>query len=65
MNDAMILSIGSAVASGFGILVAACRHTRFRSLCCGMKVEASLDIDSKSVSVKDTPPPPAAKETPD
>ena len=63
MNDTMILSIASAVASGFGILLAALNHKRVRSKCCGMKVEASLDIENTTVSVKDSPPPPAAKET--
>lgn len=64
MNEAMIISIASAVASALGISIAALNHKRVRSKCCGVRVEASLDIESTSVSVKDSPPPPAPKETP-
>lgn len=47
----MIVAICSAVISIGGAILAAVNHTRIRSVCCGKKLEVSLDVE------KTTPPP--------
>jgi hypothetical protein len=38
---AIVISVGTAV-------IGAINHTRIRSVCCGKKIEASIDIDKTS-----------------
>jgi len=59
MDSSGILAIVAIVTSVGGTLLALVNHTRVRSMCCGKKLEVSLDVE------KTTPPgeqrvPPAA-----
>ena len=47
----MIVAISGMVISVGGAVLAAVNHTRIRSVCCGKKLEVSLDVE------KTTPPP--------
>jgi hypothetical protein len=50
-NDATgVLAIVSIVVSVGGSILAVVNHTRIRSVCCGRKLEVSLDVE------KTTPP---------
>jgi len=49
-NVAAALAISSVVLSVGGSVLAVVNHTRCRSMCCGKKVDMSLDIE------KTTPP---------
>jgi hypothetical protein len=64
IEDSMILSIATASVTAIGIVIGALNHRRCRSRCNDMKLEASLDIENTSVSVKGSPALPAPKETP-
>lgn len=48
MDTYQILSIGSAVLSVGGVVLAIINHKRIRSHCCGRNAEISLDIDNTS-----------------
>jgi hypothetical protein len=50
MDTTGILSIVAIVTSVGGTLLALVNHTRVRSICCGKKLEVSLDVE------KTTPP---------
>ena len=50
MDTTGILSIVAIVTSVGGTLLALVNHTRVRSMCCGQKIEVSLDVE------KTTPP---------
>jgi hypothetical protein len=50
MDTTGILSIVAIVTSVGGTLLALVNHTRVRSMCCGKKLEVSLDVE------KTTPP---------
>ena len=49
-NATAILAIVSTVISVGGTVLAVVNHTRIRSVCCGQKLDVSLDIE------KTTPP---------
>jgi len=51
MDTATIMAISSIVVSVGGTALAVINHTRIRSVCCGKKIEMSVDIE------KTTPPP--------
>jgi hypothetical protein len=53
MDSNGILSIVAIVTSVGGAVLALINHTRVRSMCCGKKLEVSLDVE------KTTPPAPA------
>jgi len=44
MDESQILSTIAIVVSVAGAIVGAVNHTRIRSMCCGKKLEVSLDI---------------------
>lgn len=50
MDSSGILSIVAIVTSVGGAVLALVNHTRVRSMCCGKKLEVSLDVE------KTTPP---------
>jgi len=50
MDTTGILSIVAIVTSVGGTILALVNHTRVRSMCCGKKLEVSLDVE------KTTPP---------
>lgn len=50
MDSSGILSIVAIVTSVGGAVLALVNHTRVRSMCCGQKIEVSLDVE------KTTPP---------
>lgn len=50
MDSSGILSIVAIVTSVGGAVLALVNHTRCRSMCCGKKLEVSLDVE------KTTPP---------
>jgi len=45
MDQQSILSIVAIVVSVGGTALAVVNHTRVRSMCCGKKIEVSLDVD--------------------
>lgn len=45
MDPSGIISIVSLVVAVGGTIVATINHTRIRSMCCGKKIEISLDVD--------------------
>jgi hypothetical protein len=51
MDSNQILGISAIVVSLGGVVYTALNHTRVRSVCCGRKIDMSIDID------KTTPPP--------
>jgi hypothetical protein len=53
MDSNGILSVVAIVTSVGGAVLALINHTRVRSVCCGKKLEVSLDVE------KTTPPAPA------
>jgi len=46
--DNNILGIVAIVISSITAIVGALNHTKIRSVCCGRKLEASLDIEKTS-----------------
>jgi hypothetical protein len=52
--DNNILSISAIVISIATGIVAAINHTKIKSMCCGRKIEVSLDIEKTSPSPKPT-----------
>jgi hypothetical protein len=46
-----ILGVSAVVISLSGVVYTALNHTRVRSVCCGRRIDMSIDID------KTTPPP--------
>lgn len=50
MDSTGILSIVAIITSVGGAVLALVNHTRVRSMCCGKKLEVSLDVE------KTTPP---------
>lgn len=50
MDSTGILSIVAIITSVGGAVLALVNHTRVRSMCCGQKIEVSLDVE------KTTPP---------
>jgi hypothetical protein len=50
MDSTGILSVVAIVTSVGGAVLALVNHTRLRSVCCGKKLEVSLDVE------KTTPP---------
>ena len=50
MDSSGILSIVAIITSVGGAVLALVNHTRCRSMCCGKKLEVSLDVE------KTTPP---------
>jgi len=51
---AVVAVIGLVISVG-GSILAIVNHTRIRSVCCGKKLEVSLDVDKTSPG-RDTPP---------
>jgi hypothetical protein len=51
-----ILAVIGVVISVAGSILSVINHTRVRSMCCGQKLEVSLDVE------KTTPPPPKPAE---
>ena len=51
---AVVAVIGLVISVG-GSILAIVNHTRIRSVCCGKKLEVSLDVDKTSPGA-DTPP---------
>jgi hypothetical protein len=45
MDEQSILSIVAIVLSVGGTALAVINHTRIKSMCCGKKIEVSLDVD--------------------
>jgi len=45
MEDTTILSIVAIVISVGGTILGIVNHTRIRSVCCGKKLEISLDVE--------------------
>jgi hypothetical protein len=45
MDQQSILSIVAIVLSVGGTALAVINHTRVKSMCCGKKIEVSLDVD--------------------
>ena len=45
MDEQSILSIVAIVLSVGGTALAVINHTRVKSMCCGKKIEVSLDVD--------------------
>jgi hypothetical protein len=43
-----VLAIVGVVVSVGGAILSAINHTRVRSMCCGQKLEVSLDVDKTS-----------------
>jgi hypothetical protein len=50
MDPASILSIVAIVTSVGGAVIGLINHTRVKSICCGKKLEVSLDISKTSSS---------------
>lgn len=45
MEDTTILSIVAIIISVGGTVLGIVNHTRVRSMCCGKKIEISLDVE--------------------
>lgn len=45
IDGTAILAIVSVVVSVGGSILAICNHTRVRSVCCGRKLDVSLDVE--------------------
>lgn len=54
-NATAVVAIVGLVVSVGGSVLAIVNHTRIRSVCCGKKLEVSLDVDKTSPGA-DTPP---------
>lgn len=54
-NATAVVAIIGLVVSVGGSVLAIVNHTRIRSVCCGKKLEVSLDVDKTSPG-PDTPP---------
>jgi hypothetical protein len=48
MDQQSILSIVAIVLSVGGTALAVVNHTRVRSMCCGKKIEVSIDVERTS-----------------
>jgi hypothetical protein len=48
LDATAILAIVSVIVSVGGSILAVFNHTRVRSVCCGNKLEVSLDVDKTS-----------------
>ena len=51
----MIVAISGMVISVGGAVLAGINHTRIRSVCCGKKLEVSLDVEKTTPPVKLAP----------
>jgi len=45
MDESQILSIIAIIVSVGGTIISVVNHTRVRSMCCGKKIEISLDVE--------------------
>jgi hypothetical protein len=50
MDPSGIIAIVSLVVAVGGSVLATINHTRIRSMCCGKKLEVSLDVDKTQAS---------------
>ena len=50
MDQSSIIAIVSLVVAVGGSILATINHTRIKSMCCGQKIEMSLDIDKTQTS---------------
>jgi len=51
-----VLAIVGVVVSVGGAILSVINHTRVRSMCCGQKLEVSLDVDKTSPASAPSPP---------
>lgn len=52
MDQSSIIAIVSLVVATGGSVLAVINHTRIRSMCCGKKLEISLDVDKTTPSLR-------------